>query len=146
MTVKHLGGNRYHVDFSTIVNGKRKRTIKIVRGKRAAYGEYESKRTKIREGEYAGPIRETIAQAAALYLAREKKRVAIQTYLQRKSHCDKYIVPSFGEIPMAALSWQTIEDKSGGWKVSAETVKKVYQTLNRLYTIIGKKLGLRYNP
>src|SRR4051794_30275093 len=126
MAVKHLGGNRYQVDFSTIVGGKRKRTIKIVEGKRAAYAEYESKRTRIREGDYAGPIKDTIAQAAVLYLAREKKRGAIQTYLQRELHCRKYIVPAFGSTPMTSLNWQDVEQNSDQWKVGSKTKIKIF--------------------
>jgi integrase len=87
-----------------------------------------------------------VKQAAELFLAREEKRLAIQSFLQRKTHVDKHIVPSFGDIAIAALTWQRVEENAATWKVSAKTVGKIYATLNLIYTTVGKKLGLRYNP
>ena len=126
--------------------GQLKRIRKTFKRKKDADKFEQDTKTDIRRGDFSPMINKTIRYGADLLLTREKARTKIQSYLHRKNHVDKYIIPAFGDVAMTALSWEEIEKKAGGWKIAPQTVKKIYATLNRIYTVIGKKFGLRYNP
>src|SRR5262245_21083590 len=136
----------YTVDHWYREDGKLKRARKTFDTKADAQAWQDETRTKVRRGEYQPPTKKTIKEGVELYLEKEKPRLKIQSYIQREGHCNRYITPSFGDIPMTALSWQVIEDKAATWEISAVTKNKVFATLSRIYETVGKKLGITRNP
>jgi len=151
--VKKTAAGTYEVDFrgprcncGKIQGYHRHRMLKTFRKHRDAIRFHDEIKTKVRSGEYVAPSKKTVAEGAEMPLERERGRLKAQSYQQRETHVRKYIIPSIGAVPMTGLTWEEIEKKSHDWQVAAVTVNKIFETLGRIYTVIGKKVGVRINP
>jgi integrase len=88
-----------------------------------------------------------VKEMAELYLKARQRRWKIQTYADEKGHIDRYIVPSLGNRRMTEVRFADIEQAGNEWgkTLSAETVNKIYATLNRIYKF-ARKHGVKINP
>jgi integrase len=128
-------------------DAKDKRSFKTF----AKYGDakaYEDKlRMSLREGTYQAPSTHMLREMAELYVKTRQRKWKIQTYGSEKGRIDKYIVPNLGNRKMTELRFAEIEQAGDEWAktLSAETVNKVYATLNRIYKF-ARKHGVKINP
>lgn len=142
MAIKKTVAGTYCVDFRDQHGKRLRKTFDRLEDARA----YDKQSLgNISKGDFVAPSYVTVKEIAEAW---HKRKVDAASYrpatLQNwRTHIDKYIVPSLGDLPVQRCGIEQVEDAAAVWSkmTSADTANKVLTTLGAVF-----KLAQRYGP
>ena len=142
MAINKTAAGTYVVDFRDQSGKRLRKTFPTF--KRAS--DYEKGAlAQVSRGDFILPSKDTVKDLADRW---HKRKAAANTYAfatlgNWRTHIDKYIVPSLGDLPVQSVGIEAVETAAADWAqmTSVNTANKTLTTLTAIF-----KLAQRYGP
>jgi len=130
--------------------GKRRRKLRTFDTHRQAVAYAKESAAQVLKNEFVAPNRITVKDKAEAWFHAKfsNGNYARASRIERESHVHRYIVPSFGALPIQNLNVAGIEKAMVEWNktISAETANKIVRTLAEIMDMAKRHKDIRDNP